>query len=107
MRSGQASRTAEAVCVGRALAHGAGAGTRFEDPTALLLLSDAGRERITRARSDVPPQELRARIGWSCLRRHSKIMLVRTIAIDDALRAVGSPQVVILGAGLDGRAWRM
>jgi len=34
-------------------------------------------------------------------------MLVRTIAIDDALRAVGSPQVVILGAGLDGRAWRM
>jgi methyltransferase (TIGR00027 family) len=36
------------------------------------------------------------------------IMVARTVAIDDAIRA-GAPgsQIVILGAGLDGRAWRM
>jgi methyltransferase (TIGR00027 family) len=37
----------------------------------------------------------------------SKMMAVRTVAIDDALRTAASPQIVILGAGLDGRAWRM
>jgi methyltransferase (TIGR00027 family) len=34
-------------------------------------------------------------------------MVARTVAIDDAVREVTSGQVVILGAGLDGRAWRM
>jgi methyltransferase (TIGR00027 family) len=34
-------------------------------------------------------------------------MVARTVAIDDAIRAVRSEQLVILGAGLDGRAWRM
>jgi Leucine carboxyl methyltransferase len=29
------------------------------------------------------------------------------VAIDDAIRTAASPQVVILGAGLDGRAWRV
>ena len=35
------------------------------------------------------------------------MMVSRTVAIDEAVRAAASPQVVILGAGLDGRAWRM
>ena len=35
------------------------------------------------------------------------MMVARTVAIDEAVRAAASPQVVILGAGLDGRAWRM
>jgi methyltransferase (TIGR00027 family) len=35
------------------------------------------------------------------------MMVARTVAIDDAIREVAAPQVVILGAGLDGRAWRM
>ena len=35
------------------------------------------------------------------------MMVARTVAIDDAVRAATAPQVVILGAGLDGRAWRM
>jgi methyltransferase (TIGR00027 family) len=46
-------------------------------------------------------------LAQAFLDRRVKMMVVRTIAIDDALRAVRSPQVVILGAGLDGRAWRM
>ena len=35
------------------------------------------------------------------------MMTARTIEIDDAVRRSAHPQVVILGAGLDGRAWRM
>jgi methyltransferase (TIGR00027 family) len=34
-------------------------------------------------------------------------MIARTVAIDDAIRECIPPQLVILGAGLDSRAWRM
>jgi methyltransferase (TIGR00027 family) len=43
----------------------------------------------------------------SQLRWLSNMMVARTVEIDDAVRAVSSAQLVILGAGLDGRAWRM
>jgi methyltransferase (TIGR00027 family) len=39
------------------------------------------------------------------LERQSRVMVARTRAIDAIVRDV--PQVVILGAGLDGRAWRL
>jgi methyltransferase (TIGR00027 family) len=48
-----------------------------------------------------------ARLDDTFLEARAKMMAVRTVAIDDALRAVAVSQVVILGAGLDGRAWRM
>jgi len=35
------------------------------------------------------------------------MMAVRTMVIDEAVRETNAPQVVILGAGYDGRAWRM
>jgi len=35
------------------------------------------------------------------------MMVARTVAIDDVVRATAAPQVVILGAGRDGSAWRM
>ena len=35
------------------------------------------------------------------------LMVPRTLAIDDAVRDHGAAQVVVLGAGLDARAWRM
>ena len=34
-------------------------------------------------------------------------MTVRSLAIDDAIAAAKNPQLVIQGAGLDGRAFRM
>jgi methyltransferase (TIGR00027 family) len=92
--------------MGRALAHGATT-PRFEDPTAMALLGDEARARVERARSGSPPRDLRARAERAYLRRQSKVMVARTVAIDDAIRAHGSTQIVILGAGLDGRAWRM
>ncbi|WP_166122080.1 SAM-dependent methyltransferase [Phycicoccus sp. HDW14] len=41
------------------------------------------------------------------LRHTGATMVPRTVAIDDAVRAHGAAQVVVLGAGLDSRAWRM
>jgi methyltransferase (TIGR00027 family) len=105
MKPGRASKTAEIVCMGRALAHLAGGA--FQDPTALALLSEDGRERVERARASVAPKGLRRRIERAYLRPLSKVMVVRTLAIDEAVRKAGAPQLVVLGAGLDGRAWRM
>jgi methyltransferase (TIGR00027 family) len=46
-------------------------------------------------------------VAFGYLRRQAMSMLARTVAIDEAIREKSSPQLVILGAGLDGRAWRM
>jgi methyltransferase (TIGR00027 family) len=93
--------------MGRALAHGATSVTRFTDPTALALLPDDARAFVERFRGGVAPSSLRERFERAVLDRQSKAMVARTVAIDDGIRAVVSPQLVILGAGLDGRAWRM
>ena len=93
--------------MGRAAAHDAPASPRFSDPTALALLPDDARARVERFRSGAAPRGIRERVARAYLGRQSRIMVARTIAIDEAVRAAASPQVVILGAGLDGRAWRM
>ncbi len=107
MKEGHASRTAVLVCMGRAVGHKTGAVKRFSDPTALALLPDDARARVDRFDPDVRPRGLRARLFDGYLRNQSKLMVARTVAIDDAVRTAGAPQLVILGAGLDGRAWRM
>ena len=107
MRAGQESKTAVLVCMGRAVAHGATGVTRFSDPTAIALLPEGARARVERVRSGALPPGLR---GWyqdRHLRGLSSMMVARTVEIDDAVRGATSPQLVILGAGLDGRAWRM
>lgn len=107
MKPGSASKTAELVAMGRALAHGTTDVQRFSDPTALTLLSDDARARIKRIRDGKPPQGWREAIKHGYLTRQSSFMVARTVAIDDAVRVAAAPQVVILGAGFDGRAWRM
>lgn len=107
MKEGRASQTAEYVCAGRALAHGITAPQRFSDPTALVLLSDESRRRVQSQRAGAAPHGLRERLRHEYQRIQSMMMVARTVAIDNAIRAVVSDQVVILGAGLDGRAWRM
>ena len=107
MKAGRASQTAELVCLGRAVAHALALVPGFEDPTAAALLPARLDARLARALQGPEPPGFRAKVDRSFLRRHSKIMAVRTLAIDAALRAASAPQVVILGAGLDGRAWRM
>jgi len=93
--------------MGRAIAYGRTAVAGFSDPTALALLSAEQQAEVERIRQGPRPKEWRARFRYEHLARESQMMVARTVAIDADLRDAAVPQVVILGAGLDGRAWRM
>jgi O-methyltransferase involved in polyketide biosynthesis len=103
----EASRTAVLVCQGRAVAHGRLAVGRFDDPTAMGLLREDERRPVEQVRSGVAPNAWRDRIEYEMLRANAEVMVPRTVGIDDAVSERPTAQVVILGAGLDGRAWRM
>jgi methyltransferase (TIGR00027 family) len=103
----EASRTAVLVCQGRAVAQGRMAVGRFDDPTAMALLRDDERGAVDQVRSGVAPRGWGDRVEFEMVRASAEVMVPRTVGIDDALRERGAPQLVILGAGLDGRAWRM
>ncbi|GAB3206076.1 class I SAM-dependent methyltransferase [Nocardia tengchongensis] len=102
-----ASRTAVLVCQGRAVADGRLGIGRFSDPVAVALLSDSEREMVDLVRSGAVPKSFGLRMEYELLSATAEVLAVRTIAIDDAIRAAANPQLVILGAGLDARAWRM
>jgi methyltransferase (TIGR00027 family) len=107
MKPGQESQTAVWVCMGRAIAHDAPWAAGFRDPTALALLPDAARASVERIRAGGAPRGWRERLGDRIVTTRAYPMLTRTVAIDAAVREAAAPQLVILGAGLDGRAWRM
>jgi len=107
MRPGESSRTAALVCMARAIAHEEALAPKFADPTALQLLSDEGRARVERHRQGPPRRSVRGRFAYEFMTARAAMMAVRTVFIDDAVREAAHAQVVILGAGLDGRAWRM
>ncbi|MET8812944.1 class I SAM-dependent methyltransferase [Streptomyces sp. NPDC004549] len=102
-----ASRTAVLVCQGRAAADGRFATDRFDDPVAVRLLRAAERTAVDEVRAGTPPQGWQARTAYESVRACAEVVVPRTVAIDDALRAGVSGQLVILGAGLDTRAWRL
>ena len=106
MKPGQESQTAVLVCMARAMAHGASAVAKYADPTAFALLPENARARVERFRSGTP-KGFGERIGKVVLDRRARMMVARTVEIDEAVRGRVSPQLVVLGAGLDGRAWRM
>ena len=107
MKSGHESQTAVMVCAARAAAHGRTDVAAFHDPVALELLPEEARQRVEQLRSGVQAKRRGERIQRALLEKRTKMMVPRTVAIDGAIRDAASPQVVILGAGLDGRAWRM
>jgi len=107
MKAGHESKTAVLVCMGRALADADPSLPMFSDPTARSLLPEEARRRVERAGATRAPKGLKSAIEHGYLVRQAKIMAARTLAIDAAIREVAAPQLVILGAGLDGRAWRM
>jgi methyltransferase (TIGR00027 family) len=107
MEAGVASRTAVLVCQGRAVAQGRLALGRFDDPVALELLHEDERAEVALARGSTPPSGWAPRLRWQTLRATGPVMALRTVLIDDAIRAAGNPQLVVLGAGLDARAWRL
>ena len=73
----------------------------------MRLLREDERGSVLRARSGAAPKAWRDRIEFEMLRANAEVMVPRTVAIDDAVSERPAAQVVILGAGLDGRAWRM
>lgn len=101
------SRSAIIVCQGRAAAHGRIAPGRFSDPVAELLLRPDEMVPVLQVRDGTPPKGWRDRFVYEMARGSAEILVPRTVAIDDAIRAGETEQVVILGAGLDARAWRM
>ncbi|WP_425825632.1 class I SAM-dependent methyltransferase [Streptomyces fractus] len=102
-----ASRTAVLVCQGRAAADGRTAVGRFADPVAGRLLRDAERVPVDEVRAGTPPKDWQARMTYESVRACAEVVVPRTVAIDEAVRSHPTEQLVILGAGLDTRAWRL
>ena len=102
-----ASRTAVLVCQARAVADGRLAVGSFSDPVARELLDGIDLELVDSVRADRPPTIPGERLGYELLQRTAVTIVPRTVAIDRAVREHHPDQVVILGAGLDTRAWRM
>lgn len=103
----KASRTAVLVCQGRAVADGRLAVGRFADPLAVELLHADERDPVALARAGERPEGFGPRMEFELLSGTAELMAARTVAIDDGVRDSAHPQLVLLGAGLDARAWRM
>ena len=109
MKAERPSRTAHFVAHGRALADaGFSHVPDFHDPTARVFLSEKGRRSLAKTENAVRV----GKRGFGVEMAHvmADMIALRTAAIDAAVRdaiAAGATQLVILGAGYDGRAWRM
>jgi methyltransferase (TIGR00027 family) len=103
------SRTARFVALGRALADsGLSHVPDFHDPTARVFLSAKGKRSLAKAEEAARSGKRSMRVETA--RVMADMIALRTAAIDVAVRhaiAGGARQLVILGAGYDGRAWRM
>lgn len=110
MKAEGGSRTAVLTCQGRAVADGRGGVASFSDPVAYALLRADERAVVDAARSGTAPRSIADRMGYEAARASAAVMVPRTVAIDEAVRArPGGPaeQLVLLGAGLDSRPYRM
>ena len=109
MKAGRPSRTAHFVALGRAVADaGVSHVPDFRDPTARLFLNEKGKQSL--AKIELALRSGKRRMRLEMAKGMADIIGLRTAAIDKAVRdaiAGGAKQVVILGAGYDGRAWRM
>jgi len=79
----------------------------FSDPTAFELLPAHARDRVREIRQGRPPQGAKDVMSRTYLVRQAKIIAARTETVDAVIRSASARQVVLLGAGLDGRAYRL
>ncbi len=109
MKANGPSRTAHLVALGRALADaGVSHIPEFHDPTARVFLDEKTKRSLAKTEQALQKEEDGWRVRMS--RGMGDMMALRTVMIDTAVRdaiAAGATQLVILGAGYDGRAWRM
>jgi len=107
MRPERPSRTAHFVALGRAFADaGLSHVPNFQDPTARVFLSDKGKRSLAKT---IHAARAKRGMGLETARVMADMIALRTVAIDAAVHdavAGGATQLVILGAGYDGRAWR-
>jgi methyltransferase (TIGR00027 family) len=94
--------------MGRAMAHARGNVNGFSDPFALQLLPEEHRAAVERLLRRQWPRT-RRELGLRLVAQSAEwLMGPRTAEIDDGLRGLPpGHQLVILGAGLDARAYRM
>jgi methyltransferase (TIGR00027 family) len=95
------------MCQARAAADGRVAVGRFRDAVARSLLGRDELALVELARSDGAPVDSGQRLVVSWVRSSGEVVVPRTVAIDEAVCAAGHGQVVVLGAGLDTRPWRL
>jgi methyltransferase (TIGR00027 family) len=109
MKAERPSRTAHFVALGRAMADaGLSHVPGFHDPTARVFLSEKGKQNLAKIQQKAREEKPGTRLEMA--RVMADLIALRTAAIDTAVRdaiAAGATQLVILGAGYDGRAWRM
>jgi methyltransferase (TIGR00027 family) len=103
------SRTAYFVALGLALADaGLSHVPNFRDPTARVFINEKGKRTLSQTERAAREGKTGFRVNGA--RVMADMLALRTAAIDMAVRDAitnGARQVVILGAGYDGRAWRM
>jgi methyltransferase (TIGR00027 family) len=109
MRSDRPSATAAVVALNRAASqHGVTSAEGFSDPIAEKLLPAPYRQLASAIAAVTSRWRGAGRLIWLSSLGTADYLALRTLAIDEAIRAAtGVEQLVILGAGLDGRAWRM
>lgn len=109
MKADRPSRTANFVALARALADlGLSHVPDFHDPTARFFLSGRGQRSL--AKTERLLAEGKRGFTVEGARAMADMLALRTSAIDNAVRQAissGAGQLVILGAGYDGRAWRL
>ena len=106
MKRGRASSTSTLVTLFRALGDAGFTNVRgFSDPAARSLLPPGWAHRL-----EVIERRKRSGFRYRAVVQGADVMVLRTVVLDEAVRqaiADGARQLVILGAGLDGRAFRM
>jgi methyltransferase (TIGR00027 family) len=109
VKADRASRTAHLVALGRALADaGLSHVPGFRDPTARVFLTEKGKRSF--AKTERAFRDGKRGLAPDAARVMADLIALRTTAFDTTVRdaiAGGATQLVILGAGYDGRAWRL
>jgi methyltransferase (TIGR00027 family) len=108
MRRRRASRTAQFVAYNRALSNLSPKVPGFSDPVAESFLSGKWKQNVETMRARIASDPSKSPLPFWPRRGMGIFNQFRTVVLDDAIRSKAPyRQLVILGAGLDSRAWRM
>jgi len=108
MRSEKPSRTAQFVAFNRAVSTLAPDVPGFSDPVAAAFLPEDWRNRLERIERSLAAKPGKSPYPFWVRRGNCVVNQFRTVVLDRAiLSALPVPQLVILGAGFDSRAWRL